>query len=418
MPFPFITRQGIGIGGCMRETSMARHRAIRAALLACSLRAISVLSIGVADAQTGKFQVLVLNQMGAWPHTGAINEMKKRLDGLALAMDFGIRHVESKTESLMVPDTLNRYQVIVLNNNTSIGAVIRTPSARAAFQEWLKRGNGIVAVHEVSDHADLWPWFTDSLFGGARMYQHSAWNSDAGKKAKVKWDDIPVEGEVKAGKSEYGQLKAGIPGSATGDWFTYPDSWDTFTVNPRDHVDVLMRIDESSYDVPMKMGADHPIAWATHLPPLAPGSRPGRFIYTARGHEVEAFSGTGSGAAPNDVWGDPASPTYNFIRWSICWAAAASGKVDEKCDPVGTSNLSGRPQPPRISASGRSGTLDVTTRGTGRFEIGVFDGAGHRLARAEGPEGEFHFPGLKRSTLYFIRVREDGGRPQCRRFAF
>jgi hypothetical protein len=382
-----------------------------------ALLAIALCLIGASGAGAENFRVLVINQVGAWPHSEASIDLQARLDGLAVAMDFGLKHVNNNTDSQMVPDTLNRYQVIILNNTSSVGAVIHGAAQRLAFQEWLKRGHGIVAIHDVMDHADLWPWITDSVFGRTRFTQWSGWNSSKGQGAKVKWDDIAVNGEVRADKPEYARLKAGIPGSATKAWFTYPDEWSSYTVNPREQVDVLMRIDENTYDVPERMGDDHPIAWATHMPALSAGGRQGRFIYTSRGHAVPAYSGKGSGSAPNDVWADPAAPTYNFIKWSICWAAAASGAVDESCEPQGVPVHPARSRPASLRVRGRSGSLAVSIRGTGRFAIAVFDVAGHPLARAEGSEGEFAFPGLKGPGLYLVKARDGAGETYLGRLA-
>jgi hypothetical protein len=196
------------------------------------LSAVTAMCLGVSEAQTQNFRVLCINQVGAWPHTGAINELKTRLTALGTTLNFGIKHVDANAASQMVADTLNKYQVMIWNNNTSIGNVITAGTPRTAFQAWLKAGHGLVAIHGVMDHADLWPWLTDSVLGGTRFTQHSGWNSGGGTGAKVKWDDLPTGGEIRSNKPEYAQLKLGIPGSATNAWFTYPDEWYSFTINP------------------------------------------------------------------------------------------------------------------------------------------------------------------------------------------
>jgi type 1 glutamine amidotransferase len=384
------------------------------------LTAVVGLSIGAAELRAAEnFRMLVINQVGAWPHTGAINELKTRLNSLATAQNFGIKHVDANAAALMVADTLKNYDVMFWNNNTSIGAVITAGAPRNAFQAWLKEGHGLVAQHGVMDHADLWPWLTDSVLGGTRFTQHSGWNSSQGTGAKVKWDDLTTGGtEVRANKPEYAKIKANIPGSATAAWFTYPDEWYSFTINPRAKVDVLMRIDETTYDVPEKMGADHPIAWAYHLPPTTAGGKQGRFIYNARGHEAPAFSGTGSGAAPNDAWGTATSPTYNFIKYSICWAAGATGKIDEDCKPITTSIGSKSVPQGKMMAAARNGSLVVNVKGQGRFDVQVFDVAGQRVARKTGVEGEFAFPELKSGSMYIVKAKDGANRDHVQRVAF
>ena len=64
------------------------------------------------------------------------------------------------------------------------------------------------------------------------------------------------------------------------EWIRF-DEWYDFRTNPREKVQVLASLDETTYEGG-KMGDDHPVVWA-HMPS---GSRA---WYTALGHTKESF---------------------------------------------------------------------------------------------------------------------------------
>jgi type 1 glutamine amidotransferase len=61
------------------------------------------------------------------------------------------------------------------------------------------------------------------------------------------------------------------------------DEWYAFGANPRPHVHVLLRVDESTYRPgAFGMGRDHPIAWTQRI-----GA--GRSFFTALGHAAATY---------------------------------------------------------------------------------------------------------------------------------
>ena len=342
--------------------------------------------------------IMSIDQSGAFAHTNAIAALGSYLQTLATQKAFTLYRTTSAADaqSRMTAASLNTYQVIIWNNNTSIGAIISSAAQRTAFQTWMKAGGGLVAWHGVMDHADLWPWMTDTVLGGTRFSVHSPWNSTAGRTALVRWDIVPTAGTVRANNVEYADLRAGQPAAP----FVYPDEWYSFTLNPRPRVDVLLTIDETTFDVAQVMG-DHPVAWAYHLTPTTPGGRQGRFIYHARGHETAAFTGTGANAAPNDVQGSANSPTSNFVWQSIRWAASCNAIVAIR--PVRES----RDQ--MMQARKDHGTLRVSVTGAKKYQIQVFDLSGRMVGNQSGAgDREFSFPGLTPSSVYTVQVHEGG----------
>lgn len=385
-----------------------------------------LLNVGLGRLNSAPLKILVINQCGNTCHVASVNWLSNYLmtvvgpqQGWTIVVPGFVPNSPYAAETLakMRDDTLSTYQIIVLNSSSHIGNVIIDTGQRGAFQRWLKRGGGLVAWHAVMDHGDFWPWLTDSVFSGTRFTDHSPWNSTAGKTAMVRWDTMQVNGAVASNKPEYAALKAGYPSGQ----FNYPDEWYSLRSNPRNAtagaerisraVDVLITLDEGTYDVPSccAMGADHPVAWAYTLPPDGTGKR-GRFIFNARGHEASGFSGTGTGAAPGGIDTAATGPTKTWIVQSIRWAA---GLTQSTAITSVTTNAYGL-----LDARNENGVLKVTVNAMGIQVVEVFDLAGHRLGRQSG-EGtkEYSFQNVKHSTMYVVQVKT-GKQNYSRRIAF
>src|SRR5690606_3690674 len=83
------------------------------------------------------------------------------------------------------------------------------------------------------------------------------------------------------------------------------DEWYGFQTNPRAAVEVLLRVDESSFTPgPGMMGDDHPIAWCHEFDG-------GRSFYTALGHTADSYE-------------EPAF--LEHLAWGIEWAAGRREK--------------------------------------------------------------------------------------------
>ncbi len=348
-------------------------------------------------------KVLCINQVGTGglTRTNAVNALTAILRDFASEKGFTLTVPASimATGAMMNDDSLSKYQVIVFNNNSSIGGVIPGIAQRTAFQRWLKHGGGLVAWMGVMDHKDLWPFLTDSVFF-TQFTAWSAWGSVAGRNAQVQIDTMPTNGMVRSQKPEYNDLLAGFPKTH----WTWPDEWMSFHGNPRSQVDVLLTIDENTYDVPPGgvMGPNHPIAWAYTLPPDSTGQR-GRFIYNARGHDSAAFTGTGSGAAPNGIDTGAAGLTRTWAWQSIRWAAGLT-QSSVAIRAVGNESHNGS-----LNSRNQNGALQVSVYGMKKHVVEVFDLAGHKLIRQIGEgEKEYSFSNLKRAAVYVIQVKSHG----------
>jgi len=165
---------------------------------------------------------------------------------------------------------LSNYSVLVFNNTTSLSEIL-DEKQRNAVQKWYQNGGAIVALHAALVHQEGWPWFQD-LAG-------CDFNSDSEYlKARVVVDPkARNHPAVKGHGKEFWY---------TADWTNHDKS-----VTGLPGVQVLLRVDESSYEVVrdffktrdgVAMGDDHPVAWIRKYDG-------GRFFYTELGHDVRSL---------------------------------------------------------------------------------------------------------------------------------
>jgi type 1 glutamine amidotransferase len=149
---------------------------------------------------------------------------------------------------------LAQYQAVVFLLTT--GDVLDN-AQQAAFERYIRRGNGFVGVHAASDTEYDWPWYGGLV--GAYFHSHPDIQT-----ATVRLEDRTHPST------------AGLPQ----DWVRV-DEWYNFRENPRHKVRVLARLDEATY-TGGTMG-DHPIAWYQNY-------EGGRAWYTGGGHTEASYA--------------------------------------------------------------------------------------------------------------------------------
>ena len=166
-------------------------------------------------------------------------------------------HLESTEDSAAFTDeSLASFDVVVFLSTT--GDVLDA-AQQGAFERFIQSGKGFVGVHAASDTEYDWPWY--GALVGAYFRTHPA----------VQSASLRPEGSHPA-----------IEGVPT-PW-TRVDEWYAFQTNPRSKVQVLLTLDESSYEPGEgAMGADHPAAWLHSYDG-------GRAFYTALGHTPESYA--------------------------------------------------------------------------------------------------------------------------------
>jgi cytochrome c len=179
------------------------------------------------------------------------------LESLALAHGFTVELSEDPAR--FTAAGLAPFAAVVFLNTT--GDVL-DGNQQQALETWLRAGGGWVGVHAAADTEYGWPFFGQLIGAGAWFASHPA-IQDA--QLEVEAGDAPGVRHLPAR-------------------FGFRDEWYNFQANPRPDVQVLLRIDETSYAPGAgAMGADHPIAWRRHLDA-------GRSWYTALGHRSETYA--------------------------------------------------------------------------------------------------------------------------------
>jgi hypothetical protein len=373
-------------------------------------------AVNVVSARTYQLKkVMIINETGSggYAHTTQINYTSNYFTTY-LAPKYGFTTVTPATQAAidaeMKDDVLKTYDVVIFNGGTRIGGAgaVGDTAAQHAFQRWLKAGGGCLSIHGLLDHNNTWPWLRDSVLNGSIFTQHSSWGADPN--AKVQWDTLKTSGELRSNKPEYDSIRACFPKTK----FTYPDEWYSISPNVRPFADVLMTIDENSYTVPSgaSMGLGHPVMWAYHLPADKDGNI-GRFIYTARGHDVGAWDGTSSNHAPatvaqgavqegSTVFSDTSHTlmTKGWLWQALQWAAGL--RVQNSTAIHATNATFGG----IMHSQNMNGVLNVQVKSNGSYEVNVFTVSGKSIARKTGKgDAEYSFAGLKGSTLYIVQVK-------------
>jgi type 1 glutamine amidotransferase len=155
---------------------------------------------------------------------------------------------------------LGQFHVLVFMNTN--GDVLE-PVQQDAVMKFYRSGKGFVGVHSASATEYDWPWYETLI--GAYFKAHP----------KIQQARIIMEDKTHpALPDSFGREIARV------------DEWYSFRKNPRGDVDVLLSLDETSYDFEGKddmMMGDHPIAWYHE-------KDGGRSFYTALGHTHEIYA--------------------------------------------------------------------------------------------------------------------------------
>jgi type 1 glutamine amidotransferase len=152
--------------------------------------------------------------------------------------------------------SLDAFDVVVFLLTT--GDVL-DDAQQASFEGFIQAGGGYVGVHSASDTEYGWPWY--GALVGAYFAGHPA----------IQPATLVVEDATHP-------TTVGLPAS----WMR-TDEWYSFDHNPRDEVNVLVSIDEASYDPGNLAMGDHPVAWWHEYDG-------GRSFYTALGHTSESYT--------------------------------------------------------------------------------------------------------------------------------
>lgn len=200
--------------------------------------------------------VLVFTRTALYRHE-SIPAGVEAIRGLGDAHGFVVQQTEDP--ATFDDASLMAHQVVVWLSTT---ADVLSEPQQAAFERYIAAGNGWVGVHAAADTEYAWPWYGGLIGGNAWFLDHP----------EIQTASLVVEQAEHPSTTHLPQT------------FQMRDEWYNFQQNPRSQVNVLLRLDESSYQAGAgAMGADHPIAWYHEY-------SGGRAWYTALGHSAELYS--------------------------------------------------------------------------------------------------------------------------------
>lgn len=202
-----------------------------------------------------RFSVLVFSKTEGFRHE-SIEDGIAAIRQLGAEHDFAVRATEDA--ALFTADTLARYDAVVFLNTT--GDVLGA-AQQDAFERYIEGGGGFAGVHAAADTEYDWPWYGRLV--GAYFESHP--NDPNVREATVR-----VEDTTHVSTRMLPQV------------WPRTDEWYNYDATPRDSVDVLAVLDETTYEGGT-MPDDHPIAW---LRPMGEG----RAWYTGGGHTKESYA--------------------------------------------------------------------------------------------------------------------------------
>lgn len=210
----------------------------------------------------GKFRALIFSRTAAFRHTECIPQGTVAIAQLAVRERFEVDATEDP--AAFNDANLANYDVVIWLCTT--GDVLNA-AQQAAFERFIRAGNGYVGIHSASDTEYDWPWYGGLV--GAYFRDHPG---------------VPgVNSQFQVATMNVEDRRSAATRRLPARW-TREEEWYNFRTNPRGSVHVLLSVDESTYDPrgysqpggspPM---GDHPIAWCHRYDG-------GRSFYTALGH--------------------------------------------------------------------------------------------------------------------------------------
>ena len=218
---------------------------------------LGLLAMTVQESYAQQFRALVFSKTQGFRHQ-SIPEGVSAIKKLASKHRFSVYATEDA--EVFTKESLEKYDVIILMSTTGN---ILNDAQKEAFQEYVRSGKGVVGIHSATDTEYDWPWY-NQMIGG--QFNHHPQQQTA--RLKVVDRNHP---------STYHLNENWI---RTDEWYEFK--------NFNHDVNILIQLDETSYDVGTKggekagMGEEHPIAWFHEF-------ESSRVFYTGLGHVEEAF---------------------------------------------------------------------------------------------------------------------------------
>ena len=223
---------------------------------------VTILIIGIiclysSDSYSQQFSALVFSKTQGFRHQSVP-------EGVSALKKLGSKHrfevYATEDASVFTIEGLAKYDVIIMMSTTGN---IFDDAQKAAFEDFVRSGKGVVGIHSAADTEYSWEWY-NKMMGG--QFNHHPHQQTA--RLKVVNQNHPATFHLNENWIR------------TDEWYEYK--------NFNQDVNILVQLDETTYDVGTKdgkkagMGEVHPIAWYHEF-------ESGRVFYTGLGHVEEAY---------------------------------------------------------------------------------------------------------------------------------
>jgi type 1 glutamine amidotransferase len=211
------------------------------------------LLLSLVVAQTEPINVLVFSKTAEFRHV-SIGDGVRAIE--AIGKQHGWNVIATEDSSRFTDNTLASIDVVVFLMTT--GDVL-DDAQQAAFERFIQSGKGYVGIHAAADTEYDWPWYGKLV--GAYFKTHP----------KTQEATYIVEDRSHPATQHLPER------------WTRVDEHYTFHENPRAKVEVLMSLDETSFEAGEAAMGDHPVVWFHEFDG-------GRALYTALGHTEASYA--------------------------------------------------------------------------------------------------------------------------------
>ncbi len=196
-------------------------------------------------------RILVFSKTAEFRHT-SIAAGQTAL--LKMGLENNLKVDTTEDASFFTEETLKQYSAVVFLNTT--GDVLDY-AQQADFERYIQAGGGYVGIHAATDTEYDWKWY--NKLAGAYFNGHP-------KIQEANLNILEKNHPATAGIND--------PWAKTDEWYNFKN------INPE--INVLIEIDESTYEGGAHQGEQHPMSWFHEFDG-------GRAFYTGMGHADETF---------------------------------------------------------------------------------------------------------------------------------
>ncbi|WP_139956434.1 ThuA domain-containing protein [Flavicella sediminum] len=219
----------------------------------------------ISQSKTTNTDVKKLKILNFYGDNGFVHSSQEA--GLKLIENLGIQNkwevVTTADAAIFDTSVIVSFDAIIFNNNCGNKGQILSKAQQSLLQKYIRNGGGFVGIHCAGaiwkEGGEFQNWYEGLI--GTKLVDHP----------KVQSARLLVEDSTNQ-----------ITKHLDKEW-EVKDEWHRFSSNPRNHVKVLLSVDEDSYIGTQKMRGDHPFTWCHNYDG-------GRSFFTSLGHTKEIYT--------------------------------------------------------------------------------------------------------------------------------